>query len=106
MLQASVLSLAYVKSEVRARQSGAVVDPTSFTVQAAFTAPGTDPVSGDWKTASWETDSVPHPDRYYARCLVGPGGTVALAVGTYEMHLKITATPEIPVLSAGFLKVV
>lgn len=106
MLEISVLSLTYVRAQVRANQSGAVVDPTGYTVQAAFTAPGTNPVSGDWKSASWETDAVPHPDRYYARCLVGPGGTVALAVGTYEMHLKITATPEIPVLTAGPLKVV
>ncbi len=106
VLEISVLSLSYVKAQVRARQSGAAVDPTGYTVQAAFTAPGTDPVSGDWKSAGWETDAGPTPDIYYARCLVGPGGAVALTVGTYEMHLKITATPEIPVITAGPLKVV
>jgi hypothetical protein len=106
MLRHPVLSLAYVKMPVQVRQAGAAVDPTGYTVQVAFTADGTDPVSGDWKTGSWETDAAPVPDRYWAKCLVGPGGAVALAVGTYVAWVKITASPEIPVLRCGLMEVV
>ena len=71
----------------------------------AFTAAGVDPVGGDYKTSSWETDATTTPNTYLARCLVGPGGTVALAAGTYEVWVKITDSPEIPVLRSGTLVV-
>ena len=58
--------------------------------------PSGPPAGGDWKTASWETDATTTPPTYYARCLVGPGGTVPLAPGTYMIWLKITDAPEIP----------
>jgi hypothetical protein len=105
VLEISALSLAYVRVQVRNKQSGAYTDPTGGTVQMAFPAVGVDPVSGDWKTASWETDPTPTPPAYYARCLVGPAGTVALAAGTYDTWVKVTATPEIPILPAGPMKV-
>lgn len=105
MLEISVLSLAYVRIGIRLRQAGATVDPTGFTVQLAFPATGVSPVSGDWKTASWETDATLTPDAYCARCLVGPAGTVTLAAGTYDVWAKITASPEIPVINAGPMKV-
>jgi len=105
MLEVSALSLTYVRTAVRHRQAGLTVDPTGNTVQMAFPAVGVDPVSGDWKTASWETDTTLTPDAYYARCLVGPGGTIALAAGTYGVWVKVTATPEIPVIKAGPMRV-
>jgi hypothetical protein len=94
-------SLQYVKAPVSAVVDGAAYDPTSDTVQMAFTAVGVDPVSGDWKTAGWETIS----GRYYARCLVGPGGTIDLAVGSYTVWVKVTDSPEIPILRSGGLRV-
>lgn len=105
MLEVSALSLTYVRVAVRNRQSGVFIDPTGGAVQMAFPASGTDPVSGDWKTASWETDATLTPDAYYARCLVGPSGTVTLAAGTYDVWVKPTATPEIPVIKAGPMRV-
>ncbi|GIH07420.1 hypothetical protein Rhe02_54870 [Rhizocola hellebori] len=100
----SVLAVTYVKVPVRVTESGASVDPTGATVQMAFTASDVDPVSGDWKTASWETDATTTPDTYLARCLVG--SAVTLAVGTYDVWVKILASPETVVDRAGFLKVV
>jgi hypothetical protein len=68
----------------------------------AFPSRGVAPVSGDWKTAAWETDSTTTPATYYARLLVGPGGT-AYQAGTYDVYVKVTDNPEIPVLLAGEL---
>jgi len=71
------------------------------TVQMAFTAG--QPTNPDWKAATWTT--LTSPTRYLATCLVGPGGTVTLADGSYEVWVKVTATPEIPVLFSGYLVV-
>jgi hypothetical protein len=105
MLAQSVLSLKYVAVPVFAKASGLAVNPTTDTVQMAFPAPDVDPVSGDWKTASWETDASATPTVYYARCLVGPGGTVALALGTFDIWIKITDSPEIPAERVGNLQI-
>lgn len=93
-LVVSPLSLVYVKQQVSAVKSGAVYDPTGDTVQLAFLPFGQQPASGDWKAASWETIS----SKYYARCLVGPGGAITLTNGRYQIWVKITDNPEIPVL--------
>ncbi len=74
-------------------------DPTSDMVAMAFPTPGMEPsiyISGDWATLA---------GIYYARCLVGPGGAVQLDPGFYEVFVKITDNPEIPVLNAGLLEV-
>ena len=41
---------------------------------------------------------------YHAKCLVGPGGAVALGIGTYIIYLKITDNPEIPFDTVGQLQ--
>lgn len=56
---------------------------------------------GDWQLADWETIS----GRYYARCLVGPGGTVTLAVGNCNVWVKVTDNPEVPIMPAGTLTI-
>lgn len=94
----SALSLEYVLIPVTDRLAG--TDPTSDTVQMAFLAQGAAPASGDWKTASWYTDSTGTIPVYYARCLVGPGGTTSPSTGTYVVWLKFTDNPEVPVLRA------
>lgn len=97
----SSLTKEYVKVPISATASGAAVDPTAGTATMAFVEVGTAPVSGDFKTATWETDATRDPDRYYARCLVGPSGTVTLAADTYDVWVKITGiSPEIPVIKA------
>ena len=100
-MQISSLTKEYVRVAVAATEAGAPVIPTGDVVQMAFTVNGADPVGGDWKSATWETSG----SIYYARCLVGPGGTVALAVGHYLVWVKVTDSPEVPVRSAGFLDV-
>ena len=74
---------------------------SGLTVQMAFTTG--QPVGGDWKSATWTTLTA--PTRYLATCLVGPGGTVTLADGSYEVWVKVTTTPEIPVLFNDYLVV-
>lgn len=105
MLRISALSLEYVRVRVSATNAGAAVDPTGDTVVMAFTAEGVAPVSGDWKTASWETDATTTTDSYYARCLVGPSGTVTLTAGAYDVWVKVTDSPETPVMRAGNVEV-
>jgi hypothetical protein len=102
----STASLEYVRVPVRATSSGAAVNPTGDTVHMAFVDGSAAPVSGDWKTASWDTDAVSPPAVYRAQCLVGPGGTVTLAAGTYAVWVKVTDSPEIAVKRAGHIRVV
>jgi len=92
----SELSLIYVKVQVTATKAGATYNPTSDTVQIAFIGDSLEPASGDWKSALWETIG----SLYYAKILVGPGGTVTLAPGTYDPWVKITDNPEIPVMKS------
>lgn len=99
-------SLEYVRTRVDVTDdTGAAVDPTSDPVAMAFTANGADPVSGDWKTASWTTDATGARPVYRARCLVGPAGTVTLTAGLYAVWVRITDSPEIPVIPAGYLRI-
>ena len=51
---------------------------------------------------SWE-DMV---GGHLARCLVGTGGAVALTAGTYWVFVKVTDSPEAPVVMAGPIRVV
>lgn len=102
-MKLSTLTLQYVKVPVTAEVSGAAIDPTGDAVQMAFPVRGVKPVTNDWKTASWETMD----GTYLARCLVGPGGTVTLGVGLYDVHVKITDSPEIVVDQApGVVEIV
>lgn len=101
LLEISVSSLQYVKVPVTATVNGAAYNPTSDQVQLAFVTIGDDPAGSDWVTGSWETAS----GTYYARALVGPGGTVELAKGRYQIYVKITDSPEIPVLESDVLEV-
>lgn len=104
MASKSVLSTVYVKSRVTATVNGSTsYNPTGDPVEIAFKSPGVDPVAPDWAMGSWETVGT---SGYYARLLVGPGpGGLNLAVGTYDMWIRVTDNPEIPVMQAGPLRV-
>lgn len=85
-LKISSLSTEYVKVPVTGPS-----DVTSLTVQMAIVPDGQDPAGGDWKTATWISTS--------ASILIGPATTLPLAKGvSYGVWVKITSTPEIPVL--------
>lgn len=80
-------------------------NPTTDTVQMAFTTQGVNPQPGDWKTATWNTTVALGANQYMAQCLVGPGGTVQLAAGSYQYWVKVTDNPEIPQLPVGMLTI-
>lgn len=97
-MRMSVLAKEYVSAEVTLRDQGAVVNPTADVVEMAFPVSEVSPVGGDWKTSTWETDSTSNPPRYLARCLVGPGGTFVPTVGLYDVWVRVTHSPEVPVI--------
>jgi hypothetical protein len=60
----------------------------------SFTAPAVDP--SVWTAGDWDADGK-------ARILLGPGGSLTLAKGMWEVWLKVTDSPEIPVRRVGQL---
>lgn len=96
-MKISSLSREYVRCPISATEAGVTVNPSVDTVVMAFTLDGAEPAAADWKAATWETAGT----TYYARCLVGPGGTVVLPDGVYTVWVKVTDNPEVPVLRAG-----
>lgn len=104
MIRVSSLSLQYVRYQVRATLLGADYNPTGDTVQFAFTD-GSDPAA--WVAGAWETSTDPDTDQtsYVARCLIGPGSSNALTKGKWYAWVKITDSPEVPVILAGTILV-
>ncbi len=99
----SVLSTSYVQVPVQAYVDGEPLNPTSDTVEMAFVTVGSDPGSGDWKTASWDTAPG---GTYLVQCLVGPAGDAVLARGIYGAWTRITDSPEVPINQVGVLQIV
>lgn len=99
----SHLSLQYVVVPVTATTlTGASYNPTADVVQMAFMPQATQvPQNADWQAASWATRAGNVLQPYAACCLVGPGGTIQLAIGTYIVYVKVSDSPEIPVLQAS-----
>lgn len=96
----SSLSLQYVGVPVTSETiNGAARNPTADPVSMAFMPQATQvPQSGDWQAAIWGTNTSNVLQPYSAYCLVGPGGTIQLGIGTYVVYVKITDNPEVPVL--------
>lgn len=105
MYSQSVLSTAYVQIPVTAfGTAGGAYNPTGDVVQFAFT-PASYPVTepSAWVTGTWAT--FPGP-AYWAQCLVGPqNAATALTIGTWQVWLRITDNPEIPVLQPSLLTI-
>lgn len=95
----SHLSTTYLRCSVTATENGVRVDPTGSTIQFAFLLTEDDPVAGDWVNGSWETAG----EIYYARCLVGSGGDIDLAEGTYKVWVKLVIGVETLVRPVGEL---
>lgn len=95
-------SLEYLPVRVSATVDGVDYDPTDDAVEIALPISGTDPISGDWKSADWQTID----DDYFARVLVGPGGDFDLSRGDYDILVRIHDSPEVPILKAGLLTIV
>ena len=103
----SQLSLEYVGIPVNAKNlDGSSFNPTGDTVQMAFIPQPTQvPQVSDWQSCIWATmtGNILYP--YAAYCLIGPGGTIQLGIGTYIIYIKFTDSPGIPVQIAGQLQV-
>lgn len=79
-------------------QVTAAEDPTTLPVSMAVMPYDQEPAAGDFKTAVWLTEDGKH----YAAVLLGDPltGIGVLAEGIYRSWVKVTATPEIPVLES------
>jgi hypothetical protein len=105
-LTKSRLDTSYVQVPVQAIVNGEAYDPSGNAVQMAFMANWALPsADDDWYAASWSVSTA--PGIYLAQCLVGPGAGAAvdLTVGTYNVWVQITDTPEVPVINTGTLAI-
>jgi hypothetical protein len=102
----SQLSTQYVLIPVTATKAGVAYNPTSDTVTMAFMPTPTQvPQTSDFVAGSWSTNASSVLFPYSAKCLVGPAGTITLGIGTYVIYLKVSDSPEIPVLIVGQLQI-
>ena len=102
MQKFSTLTVQYVRFKVTAyNASGVAMNIGSDVVQVAFTLPGINPINADWKTAAWG-DTV----LGIAQILIGPGTTSVLTVGDYDVYVKITDSPEVPVILVDRVRIV
>jgi hypothetical protein len=96
-------STMYVQVPVQATVAGVPYNPTADAVAMAFMPGSSQPSSGSWNTGSWSTTAQ---GNYLAQVLVGPANSgVVLAPGTYAVYVRITDSPEVPVLPAGNLQI-
>jgi hypothetical protein len=93
----------FVRVPVAASEAGADINVTTQPVAIAIVPTGAKPDVGAWKTAEWETDPSSDPDTYYARLLIGPtSGNFILTLGEiYDVYVRVTDNPEIPIRNAG-----
>lgn len=100
------LSLQDILVPLRASKSGVAYNPGADVVQFAFMPQPTQvPITSDWQTGSWQTVATDVLYPYRAVCLVGPSGTIALGIGNYVIYVKVTDSPEVPVLYSGTLQI-
>lgn len=95
-LQISVASEQYIRVPIA---EAAGTDPTGDSVYMGFPLTGEEPTV--FYTGSWVTLN----GIFYARCLVGPGSSAVLDVGYYDVFVKVSDSPEHPVLLSGTLEV-
>ncbi len=104
-------SLEEVNVRWTADLDGTVIDPTvtPLVVQMAFPASSGNPLSPahavSWFTASWLAPGSSKGKGWVAQCLVGPGGSVTLAAGKYDVWSWVTGSPESPKKFAGTITV-
>jgi len=93
-------SLEYLPIRVKATRLGGDYDPSVDPVEVAL--PEINVAPSTWKVATWQS----YDGKHYANVLVGTGGDFALAVGDYDIFVRITDSPEVPVLRAGMLRII
>jgi hypothetical protein len=100
MKDVSALSKQYIRVIVKAKdENGVDIVIGSDVVEFAFMLNGNDPASLDWKTGAWGAANV-------ARIMIGPGTAAALVAGNqYQVWVRVTDNPEVPVLKVDALNV-
>lgn len=80
------------------QEVNSAADPTGNLVSMAVKLYGQEPEAADFKTAAWLTEA----GRHYAVILIGQTGSGlgVLTEGIYKTWVKVTATPEVPVLES------
>jgi hypothetical protein len=101
----SQASRQFVRAVVTPIVGGQPYNPTADVVAFAFTEPGASALGVQWFSAEWASSESTGSGGYLAQCLVGPGGTVQLAPGSYQVWVMVTDNPEIPVLPAYLLTI-
>jgi hypothetical protein len=101
-------SLAYVDVPIKSRTAdGYYYDPTHDAVVMAFidTTTTADPQASDFVTAQW-SGTPGLKGQVLASCLVGPGGAFTGVKGkVYNIYVKISDTPEVPILQSDTLTI-
>lgn len=113
MLRIPAASIEYLRVPVAILDAtGTPADPTGITVHVGFST-SADTTPSTWHVATWETSEQVGVDvgyrhvatAYKARVLVG-AGAADLAVGTWAVFVKLTDSPETPIMLAGQLAIV
>ena len=94
-------SLEFVNATVKATDAGVPADISGTLVAFAFARRDEEPAT--WNPGQWASTTPLPGGAYTARCLVGPGGAITLTPATYTVWVKITDSPEIPVINCGQL---
>lgn len=106
VISRSVLDTENLAYPVQAVIGGASYNPTGDVVQFAFMPQpaNANPGVSDWHTGSWATTGS---SIYMAQVLVGPANSgVVLTSGVYNVWIKITDNPEVPVQQIDALTIV
>lgn len=105
MVTRSTLDTEYLPYPVNAILGGVPYNPTADAVAFAFMPQpaNNNPGSGDWHTGTWATTGS---NTYTAQILVGPANNgTPLAVGIYNVWIKITDNPEVPIIQIDTLTI-
>lgn len=97
------ISRVFLHVPVQIVRDGAVVSPgdQGWPVSMAFTAGAETDVSPvTWYAAEWYSEPRANGLAYFARILIGPGGTVLLQPGLWLPWVRYDTGVELPVLPA------
>lgn len=109
MITRSVLDTEYLAYAEQVLVSGLPINPVADVVQFAFmpNPANANPGTTDWHSGQWYTTGLGGTNAYFAEILVGPGaGGVALAVGLWNVWVKILDNPQVPVRLVDTLQIV
>lgn len=106
MITRSVLDTEYLTYPIAFTIGGTTQNPTGDPVAFAFmpNPANTNPTTGDWHTGQWITTGT---GTYQAQILIGPANSgIALTVGVWNVWIRITDSPEIPIQQIDLLTIV